>query len=122
MADGLSAKLFWQAPGKIPFNRLFSKVIPFVVTLEDDSIATDTIYVGAGTVAVVGANLGDFVWIAPEKDPIDKQIVAYVTAADVVTVMLSNNNASTDTDFSTGVKLNGLVLVLSDFWNTGPLT
>ena len=122
MADGLTLKKIWQAPGKIPFQRLF-KAIPFKVVFEDDSIAKDTIYVGGGTITVTGAKLGDFVFIAPEKDPVDKKLVAYVTAANTVTMMMSNNNASTDTDFSAGVKCNGIVFSLkNEFWNTGPLT
>jgi hypothetical protein len=117
MADGLTLPKIGPK-GPVQWTRLFKEVIPFKVTFEDDSIATNTIYVGAGTVAVTGANLGDFVLCAVEGDVVDKHFVGYVTAADVVTVMLSNNNGSTDTDFATGYVVNGMVLVLNDaVWN-----
>lgn len=121
MTDGLTLPKVWQSPGKIPFQRLF-KAIPFKVVFEDDSIAKNTIYVGGGTVTVTGAKLGDFVFIAPEQDPVDKKFVAYVTAANTVTMMLSNNNGTTDTDFSAGAKVNGVVFSLkNEFWDQGNL-
>lgn len=122
MTDGLSAKKYWQSSGKIPFQRLFDKVIPFEVVFEDDSIATNTVYDGGATVTATGAKLGDFVLVASEADVVDKHFQATVTAANAVTIVLSNNNGSTDTDYASGVVINGIVLSLSDFWNTGDLT
>ncbi len=108
MADGLSAATI-LAERTYQWTDLFD-CIPFKVTFEDDSILKDAIYVGGGTVAVVGAALGDWVWIAPELDPADMDFQASVTAADVVTIILSNNTGGTLTTFASGAILNGLVL------------
>ncbi len=122
-ADGLHTTLLWQSSGPIPFQRLF-KAIPFVVTFEDDSIADNAVYDGGGTVAVVGAKLGDFVLIGAELDLDDLHMFATVTAADVVTIISSNNGATDpETQLLTGVKINGLVLSLkNEFWDSGDLT
>ena len=46
------------------------------------------------TIAAVGAALGDFVQVAPETDlTAGLEVTAWVSAADVVTVCLSNNTA-----------------------------
>lgn len=119
-ADGLHTELIWQTSGKIPFQRMF-KAIPFVVTFEDDSIALNAVYDGGGTVAVVGAKLGDFVHIGAELDIDDLHLFATVTAADTVTIINSNNGATDpETQLLTGVKINGIVLSLkNEFWDTG---
>ena len=108
MADGLSANTT-LAERTYQWNALFD-CIPFKVTFEDDSILKDAIYIGGGTVAVVGAALGDWVWIAAELDNADLEFHANVTAADVVTIVLSNNTGGTLTTFASGAVLNGLVL------------
>jgi len=108
MADGLTATV---AGGKGPrqFQGLFD-VIPFKVTFEDDSIATDSAYSGGGLVNVPGAALGDFVLIAPTIDATETHFHANVQAADQVEITLVNSSAGTVTTFATGVVLNGLIL------------
>ena len=108
MGDGISAVT--ALPERTyQWTDLFD-CIPFKVTFEDDSILKNAIYVGGGTVTVTGAALGDFVWIAPELDIADMDFHANVTAANTVTIALSNNTGGTLTTFSTGAILNGLVL------------
>ena len=108
MADGITA-ITVLAKRTYQWTDLFD-CIPFKVTFEDDSILKDAIYVGGGTVAVVGAKLGDWVFVAPELDIADMEFHANVTAADVVTIALSNNTGGTLTTFASGAILNGLVL------------
>ena len=110
MADGLSAAAE-VTEFSAQFTDLFT-VIPFVVTFEDDSIALDAIYDGGGTVAVTGASLGDIVYVAPELDIADMEMTADVTAANVVTILLSNNTGGSLTTFASGAVVNGFVLSL----------
>lgn len=108
MADGVSGTSA-LAERTYQWSALFD-CIPFKVTFEDDSILKDAVYVGGGTVAVTGAELGDFVLVAPELDNANLHFHANVTAANVVTIVLSNNTNGTLTTFSSGAVLNGLVL------------
>jgi hypothetical protein len=111
MADGVTA-IKVGARGPRQFQALFSEAIPFNVTFEDDSILDGDEYVN--DVTVPGAQLGDFVFVAPELDTADLAWYAAVTAANTVTIQLSNMTGGTLTTFATGAKLNGLVLRLSD--------
>jgi hypothetical protein len=108
MADGLTSKTILRAQA-MRFEDMFT-VIPFKVTFEDDSIVKDAIYDGGGTVAVTGAALGDYCFVAPEVDIADMELVGHVTAADVVTVLLSNNTGGTLTTLASGTVVNGFVL------------
>jgi predicted LPLAT superfamily acyltransferase len=108
MADGLSSKTILE-DRVTQWTDLFD-CIPFKVTFEDDSIVANAVYDGGGTVAVIGASLGDFVLVAPELDIADMHFHANVTAADVVTIILSNNTGGTLTTFASGAVINGLVL------------
>jgi hypothetical protein len=71
-------------------RNLFSVVIPFKVTLEEDSIATKLS--SQVDVTIAGAELGDFVLIAPGVDPAEGTITAAVSAANTVTVTIANND------------------------------
>lgn len=111
MADGVTlTKVGVRGPRQ--FQALFEEAIPFNVTFEDDSILDGDEYVN--DVTVPGAQLGDFVLIAPEVDPADLAWYAVVTAANTITVQLSNMTGGTLTTYAAGAKLNGLVLRLSD--------
>ena len=106
MADGLSAKTQASlAPRQ--FQGLF-KCIPFKFTFEDDSILDGDEYSAEAT--VTGAALGDFVMVSPILDCADLQFDAYVTAANTVTVQISNMTGGTLTTFASGAVFNGLVL------------
>ena len=74
---------------KFIFRALFDECIPF------KSASTDLASIADGNeqavdVAVEGAELGDFVLIAPGVDVTDLAVVASVTAADVVTIVVGN--------------------------------
>ena len=106
MADGLTSTVV-LSPRKIQFQNLF-EVIPFTCTFEDDSILDGDEYAQDATVP--GAALGDFVLLAPELDSADLQFYGVVTAANTVSVQLSNMTGGTLTTFASGAKINGLVL------------
>ena len=101
--------------------RSFFEVIPFEFSLEIDTALSDSggsggamevIVTMTGVTGVVGAQLGDFVWVACETDVADLSLVAYVTAADVVTVQLQNLTGGDLTTFNPagGLIVRGLVL------------
>jgi hypothetical protein len=113
MADGITA-VKTGVRGPRQFQALFSEAIPFTLTFEDDTIATDSIYSGGALVDVPGAQLGDFVFVAAEIDQVECQFIGAVQAADKVEVTLVNDTSGTVTAFASGVKLNGLVLRLAD--------
>lgn len=97
-----------EPKGARQFQGLF-KVIPFVVNIDEDSIAASA--AAHGDVTVTGAELGDFVLIAPTIDPVSVNITAYVSAANTVTVFLQNLEVSdANTTFAGNTKFNGLVL------------
>ena len=109
MADGITAvTVLTKAPRQ--FQDIFTYVIPFILTFEDDSIATDSIYSGGALVTVTGAALGDLVWLGCELDQVETHFVGRVQAADKVEITLVNDTAGTVTAFATGAKVNGLVL------------
>ncbi len=109
MADGLSAMTTLNER-TYQWNALFD-CIPFKVSIIDASILKDAVYAMGATVAVVGAELGDFVLLAVELDNADLELFATVTAADAVTIVLSNNTGGTLTTFATTARVvNGLVL------------
>ena len=110
MADGLTAASILTEYSQ-QFTSLF-QCIPFVFTFEDDSIVANAIYDGGANIAVTGANLGDFVFIAPELDIADMQVYAHCRASDSVTVNLSNNTGGTLTTFASGAVFNGIVFSL----------
>jgi hypothetical protein len=108
MADGITLTGA-ATEGARQFQGLFT-AIPFKLTFEDDTIATDSIYSGGGTVSVPGAAIGDFVLVAPVIDPTECQFIASVTADDTVEVTLVNDTAGTVTTFASGTVVNGIVL------------
>jgi len=111
MADGVTLTKV-GVRGARQFQALFEEAIPFNVTFEDASILDGDEYVN--DVTVPGAQLGDFVLVAPELDTADLAWYACVTAANTVTVQISNMTGGTLTTFASGAKLNGLVLRLAD--------
>ena len=84
------------------------EVLPFQLTFEDDSILDGDEFTVDAT--VTGVALGDFVHVAPQTDLADLDLVAYVTAADTITVQLKNMTGGTLTTFASGIVLNGYVL------------
>lgn len=96
--------------GKAPrqFQGLFD-VIPFTFTIEEDSIAASA----ASTldITVTGAELGDFVLIAPTVDLVSIMPYAFVRAADSVTIQLQNLEVSdANTTLATADTFNGVIL------------
>lgn len=106
MADGITLTGA-ATEGARQFQGLFT-AIPFKTTFEDDSILDGDEF--TGDVTVTGAALGDFVLLAPKTDPADLQYNAYVTAADTVTVQVSNMTGGTITAMASGFVMNGVVL------------
>lgn len=90
------------------FQDVFSAVIPFTFTATEASIATGA--VSAGDITVTGAALGDFVMVSPKSDIADLTVDAEVTAANTVTVTLSNLTGGAITALSGGFTFNGVVL------------
>ncbi len=93
--------------GSRQFQGLFS-VIPFKFLVTEASIADAD--QSAGDVAVPGAVLGDFVMVECPVDLVDGTIHAQVTAADVVTIIVSNDTGSAITALSGGVTFKGVIL------------
>lgn len=102
------------------FQHLFDYVIAARVVLEEDSIAS-----GASSAAVytiTGANPGDFVMAAIIDDAGDDILVsAQVTAANEVTVIVTDGSAGANTALATAVNVNLIVLGVNDglFDNAG---
>lgn len=87
------------------FQGLFD-AIPFKLTTDVASLVD-----GAGatqTLAVPGAELGDFVLVAPTLDAQDITITAYVDSADSVQVRFQNESTAT-VDLASQT-INGIVL------------
>jgi hypothetical protein len=94
------------------FQGLFS-CIPFLVTLEDDSLAAQV--AGQCDIAVPGAKIGDFVFIAPPVDVTGLIFYAYVSADDVVTLTTFNvEGTDANTSMATATAARGLVLSTRD--------
>lgn len=90
------------------FQGVFDTVIPFKFTATEASIASGA--VSAGDVTVPGAALGDFVLVASRSDIADLVLSAQVTAANTVTVTLTNTTGGAVTALSGGFVINGVVL------------
>ena len=95
--------------GPRQFQGLFD-IIPFKFSmLETTNIGAEDCAVG--TVAVPGAELGDFVIVTPAADVVSIMFTAYVSAADVVTVYAQNlETADVNSALAAAVQFNGLVL------------
>jgi len=95
----------------------FFKVIPFRCNCEIDVALSDAAGGGlamevAVEATVTGAALGDFVFITSKIDPADLSFVAYVTAANTVTIQLQNLTGADLTTYAGagGEILNGFIL------------
>jgi len=96
------------------FTSLFDVAV-FSFTLEADTMPSDS---GGGEaqevvleITVPGVALGDFVHISPAVDVVDTSFVAYVSAANTVTLQIQNLTGSDSTAFDTATAgFIGLVL------------
>ncbi|KKM77742.1 hypothetical protein LCGC14_1366980 [marine sediment metagenome] len=96
------------------FSALFDVAV-FSFTLEADTMPSDS---GGGeaqevvlSITVPGAALGDFVFISPAVDVVGTSFVAYVTAANTVTLQIENLTGTDSTAFDTATKgFVGLIL------------
>jgi hypothetical protein len=94
------------------FQGLFS-VIPFVVTLQDASLAAQV--AGQVDITVPGAEIGDFVLIAPPVDVAGVIMTAFVSAANTVTITTFNvEGTDANTTLATAAEARGLVLKTRD--------
>lgn len=94
------------------FQGLFS-VIPFVVTLQDTSLAAQV--AGQVDITVPGAEIGDFVLIAPPVDVAGVIMTAFVSAANTVTITTFNvEGTDANTTMATPAEARGLVLKTRD--------
>jgi hypothetical protein len=90
------------------FQGLFD-VIPFQFTIEEDSVAGGA--ASQADIAVTGAALGDFVFVAAAADYVSAQLTAFVNAANSVTVSWQNlETADANTALATAVECKGFVL------------
>ena len=90
------------------FQGLFS-IIPFTFSFEEDGIGAEDS--SSRDITVVGASLGDFVFIAPSIDIVSLHMFGWVQSADTVTVMVTNLETSdSNTTLSTIATHNGLIL------------
>lgn len=101
--------------GPMQFQGLFKSAIPFKASLDDDTLAAQV--AGQCDITVTGAELGDFVLIAPGADNGAQLVYAQVTASDVVTVTTFNvEGTDADTSFAGNPTFYGLVLKRSALW------
>lgn len=90
------------------FQGLFD-VIPFTFNIEEDSIAASAASVA--TITVPGAQLGDFVLVAPGIAATALVFSGFVSAADTVKVQVQNLEVSdANTTLATVHEANGVVL------------
>lgn len=75
--------------GKQQFSAVFREVILHTATVDPGS-AADSGFASVD-VSIPGAALGDFVLCAPGVDTVDAVVGAVVTAADVVTITVTND-------------------------------
>lgn len=94
------------------FQGLFS-VIPFVVTLEDDTLAAQV--AGQAEITVAGAEFGDFVLIAAPLDLTGVIIVGQVSAANKVKITTWNvEGTDANTTLANATQVRGLILKTRD--------
>lgn len=92
------------------FREIFKSALPFSATvdfasaLDGDESASD--------ITVTGAALGDLVLVSPSIDVADLQLTGTVTAANTVTVVVSNSTGGTVDLASMTIK--GVVLQWDD--------
>ncbi|KKM77740.1 hypothetical protein LCGC14_1366960 [marine sediment metagenome] len=97
------------------FRALF-EILPFQFTYINASAPADASGTGATheeevTIALTGVAFGDFVFVSPKLDVADLSFVAYVTAADEITLQVRNLTGGDLTTFQTaGAEFNGFVL------------
>jgi hypothetical protein len=98
------------------FQSLF-EVIQFTFTFDEDSIAN--LSSSSSDLTIAGAELGDFVLIAPLADLVDTHVYAFVQAADTVTVMATNlEEVDASTSLAGNGTWNGLILKPRSNWAT----
>lgn len=100
--------------GKNPrqFQGLF-QVIPFTFTIEEDSVAAAK--ASQADLTVTGAELGDFVLLAPGKDMVGAILYGHVSAANTVTVTYLNvDSTDANTALATVHTANGVILKPQD--------
>lgn len=96
------------------FQDLFT-CLPFTFSFEEDSIGAEDS--SSVDITVTGANLGDFVLIAPTIDLVSVQMFGWVQAADTVTIMVQNlETADANTTLATIQTHNGLLLQPQSTW------
>ena len=94
--------------GPKQFQGIFD-VIPFKVTLEDDTVAASL--ASQVDVAVPGAELGDFVFISAPVDLVAAVLTAAVLSAGNITITYQNNNdGAANTALATPVECKGFIL------------
>lgn len=107
----VSATVVNRQGGPIQFPLLFSDAWMVTVTVDPANVATQV--TGTDTVTVTGVALGDFVLCFEDTTSQGNMtITAYISAANTVTILYSNNTAG-GIDLATGtVKM----LVLRPAW------
>ncbi len=90
------------------FQGLF-QIVAFTFTFDEDSIAN--LSTSTADLTVVGANLGDFVLIAPSIDVVDVHVWGQVRATDSVTIWAQNlEEVDASTSLAANTTFNGILL------------
>ncbi|MGD9590796.1 MAG: hypothetical protein AB7Q37_18665 [Pyrinomonadaceae bacterium] len=82
-----------QKAGAAQFQDIFTVVGAGSFTVDMGNAATGSGTFAVSQITVPGADLGDFVLVAPGVDVTDAAVVGNVTAADKVDIVLLNNTA-----------------------------
>ena len=96
--------------------RALCEVVPFKFTYINASAPADASGTGATheeavEIDIEGLALGDFVWVTPVLDVADLSFVAYVTAADKLSIQVRNLTGGDLTTFQTaGAEFNAFAL------------
>lgn len=96
--------------------RALCSIVPFQFTFIDASAPADASGTGATheeevDITITGLALGDFVFVSPKLDLADLSFVAYVTAANTLTLQIRNLTGGDLTTFATaGAEFNGFAI------------
>jgi hypothetical protein len=112
MATSISAAtasaVLTGSKGARQFQGMFD-VIPFKASLLDASLPAGA---SVADITVPGAELGDFVFVAPTIDSVDTVVLGFVQSADTVTLVIrSLEEVDASTTWATTAKqVNGFIL------------
>jgi len=117
MADAVTLVRLEQGAELRPRKfRSLCQIVPFQFTYINASAPADASGTGATheevvDITITGLAIGDFVFISPKLDVADLSFVAYVTAANTLSVQVRNLTGGDLTTFQTaGAEFNGFAI------------